>query len=51
MESRGEKGDVPSGLPPSWPLVLEVSPSLSAPASFFAHCPPLLAKEINTFMS
>lgn len=47
VELRGKKGDLPSGLPPSWPPVLEVSPSLSALVSFFAHCPPLLAKEIK----
>lgn len=39
---------LPSGLPPSWPPVPEVSPVESAPVSFFAHCPPPLAEVTDT---
>lgn len=47
LESCGKKHDLPSGLPPSWPPVPEVSPSESAPVSFSAHCPPPLAEEVT----
>lgn len=39
---------LPSGLPPSWPPVPEVSPLESAPVSSFAHCPPPLAEVTDT---